>query len=82
MKYWETKDGTEIRIKDMETSHIENCIRMLQRKFKDGKAIVIEQGGSMGADNMDIDFWEEEVDRTKEYKDWIKTFKKELKRRK
>lgn len=31
MKYWKTKTGEKIAIKDMETSHIENCIRMLKR---------------------------------------------------
>lgn len=32
---WQQKDGTEIRVKDMESSHIENCIRMLQRQIKE-----------------------------------------------
>lgn len=29
--YWETKDHKRIKIKDMETSHIENTIKLLKR---------------------------------------------------
>lgn len=30
IKYWTTKDGTKIKIEDMETSHIKNSIKCLQ----------------------------------------------------
>lgn len=33
--YWETKDGKRLNIKDMETSHIKNCIAMLKREMPD-----------------------------------------------
>lgn len=31
MNTWKTKDGTVLNIRDMETSHIINCINMLRR---------------------------------------------------
>lgn len=30
-KVWITKDGTEIKVKNMETSHIQNCISKIER---------------------------------------------------
>lgn len=30
IKYWTTKDGTKLKIEDMETQHIKNSIRCLQ----------------------------------------------------
>ncbi|MCM1260659.1 MAG: hypothetical protein NC222_06880 [Staphylococcus sp.] len=31
--YWTTKHGTKIKISDMETKHIWNCIRMMDRQI-------------------------------------------------
>lgn len=36
-RVWVTKDGQHLKIRDMETSHIKNCIRFLER-YHDAKA--------------------------------------------
>lgn len=36
---WSMKDGTLIKIKDMETRHIKNCINMLNKKQSPNKGI-------------------------------------------
>lgn len=33
-KFWTTREGEVLFIDDMKTSHIENCIRMLERKSR------------------------------------------------
>ena len=33
---WEMKDGTMIKIKNMETSHVKNCINMMSKKHMNG----------------------------------------------
>ena len=43
-KVWETKDGEEIEISKMETSHSENCLKMLDKKIKEGFEIGIDCG--------------------------------------
>ena len=32
-KIWTTRDGRDIEIKDMETSHIQNCIKLVNREI-------------------------------------------------
>ena len=76
MKYWKTKTGEKLLIKDMETSHIENCIKMLERKLSSGD-VYVAVGGGWEAD----EYWGDEIDISEDIKDCIKTFKKELKRR-
>jgi len=34
MGIWHTKDGKELKIKNMETSHIKNCIAFIRRNDK------------------------------------------------
>jgi len=77
-KYWETKEGEELVIKDMETYHIENCIKFLERKIKNGETIRIYGG----MDWFDSVPWYDEEDITDELKNYIRTFKHVLKTRK
>jgi len=78
MLMWGTKEGTEIRIRDMDTSHIWNCILYLKKRIKDGHTTRMI-GGGMGFD--EDDYWYDEEDITKELKSYIKAFKRELKKR-
>ena len=41
---WTTKDGTEIPISQMTTTHIENCIKLLQRTNGHLAVFVCEDG--------------------------------------
>lgn len=34
---WECKDGTTVRISDMDTRHIKNCIAMIERSINNGR---------------------------------------------
>lgn len=79
--YWETKEGEKIEISQMETSHIENCIKLLERNAKRGVEVVLDYG-YCGDDNYmtgDVDILE-----GKEYlkKTQYNLLKKELDRRK
>lgn len=31
--YWTTREGKNVKISEMETSHIQNCMKMILRKF-------------------------------------------------
>jgi len=33
MKYWTTREGTKLKISEMETDHIKNCMKMLERNL-------------------------------------------------
>lgn len=48
MKYHITRDGKKIKIKDLETSHLINIIRYIERKADEGLEMVY--GDIFGAD--------------------------------
>lgn len=47
---WECKDGTIIAIEDMKTSHIKNCIAMIEKSIKTNKPWRIEYLNSLKAE--------------------------------
>lgn len=73
-KTWTTKEGNEIEISGMETSHILNTIKMLERKAADGFEYIISYGVVDGGDDPgDVVFvqGEEALNTFKEYA-WLK----------
>ena len=75
---WKTKDGRELDIKNMETSHIKNCIRMVERNLEravgQGCSFMSGLQGEMAIDCVEhkISCMESEADEI------IGEFKKEL----
>jgi hypothetical protein len=47
---WTTKDGTELEISKMETSHIVNAVAMIERQAAKGAEVVVSYGYD-GEDN-------------------------------
>ena len=81
MKYWITQTGEKLKVKEMTTQHIENCIRMLQKHI----ATKPERGYYMGISDYGEE-WVEMENRQNDEKEemfisWINSFKRELKRR-
>jgi len=70
---WKTRDGNEIKVTDMTSQHIINCINCLET----GKIIFTINMG--WAPDNDYQEYCEDVEREKK---WIKIFKTELARRK
>lgn len=70
---WVQKDGTEIKIKDMQTSHIENCIKLLQRNMPDFPFMLTDTA----QDCAEIEY-EALLEKTNT---WIEVFEDELKAR-
>ena len=69
---WTTQNGDKIKVKDMTTQHIRNCIKCIE----DGRIdFVINMGWAEDNDYQEIDEDTEEKER------WINIFKTELERR-
>ena len=79
--YWTTKKGEELEISNMETSHIENCIKLLERNAENGVNVIIRNSPD-GDDDYGIEeaytvYGEEYLDSTP-----YERLKKELNKRK
>ena len=56
MKFHITKDGKKTKLEDLETSHLENIIKLIERKSVEG--FVRKSGGGSCAEDM---WYEEET---------------------
>lgn len=75
IEYWITKNNKKIKIKDMTTQHIKNCIKAIQEdRIQVGESIQLGYTQDGNGDGIIYDF----IDFSKDY---IKTFNEELKRR-
>jgi hypothetical protein len=50
MKFHKTKDGKKIKLADLELSHLENIIKWIERKAKEG--LTVKMGGGSTAEDM------------------------------
>jgi hypothetical protein len=55
-KSHKTKDGREIKISDLETTHLENIIKMINEKSK--KGLIVRTGGGSCAEDI---WYDEEI---------------------
>jgi hypothetical protein len=76
MKYWTTQKGERIAVKDMTTSHIENCIKYLEKNMP-----LDEDDEYLVADHWTLEGSVVLIPGSKSYQKNIDAFKRELKRR-
>ena len=78
MKYHKTKDGKKIKLADLETNHLENIIKWIEKKAEEG--FTISSGGGSTSEDM---WYDEETYYGKEAKKQLNysDYKDELKRR-
>lgn len=78
MKFHKTKDGKEINLADLEMSHLENILKWIERKAKEG--LTVRMGGGSCADDM---WYHEEIYYGEEAKSQLKfsDYKAEFERR-
>ena len=84
MKYWTMRNGEEILIKDMTTTHLDNTIKLLERTFDEDDGI--EYSGCMGFDDWnfdcDVSYYEKPEDMFPVLKDLRREYKKRIKENK
>lgn len=78
MKYHTTKDGKKIKLCDLELSHLENIIKWIEKKAKEG--LKVRLAGGSGADDF---YYDELTYYGKDAKNLLnlEDYKKELKNR-
>lgn len=72
MKFHKTKDGKKIKLADLETSHLENIIKWIERKAKEG--LTVRMGGGSCAEDMWYDeetLYGKKAKKEMNYKDYI-----------
>ena len=72
MKYHKTKDGKKIKLHDLELSHLENIIKWIERKAKEG--VTVRIGGGFCAEDMWYDedtLYGKKAKEEMNYKDYI-----------
>lgn len=78
MKYHRTKDGKKILLTDLETDHLQNIIKWIERKAKEG--FTVRMGGGTGGEDIWYDeetYYDEKAKRELNFLD----YKAELERR-
>lgn len=86
-RVWRTKDGKRIRIRDMATSHIQNCIKVLQkynkRKVSEILSLPTPNGeeAAFALENAIDDFLETGCELANLAEEYIDSFEAELHRR-
>jgi len=78
MKFHKTKDGKLIKLADLELSHLENILKLIERKAKEG--LTVRMGGGSTAEDVwydDEKYYGEDAKRQLNFYD----YKAELKSR-
>jgi len=78
IKFHETKDGKKIKLSDLQMSHLENILRWIDRKSKEG--FTVRMGGGSTAEDI---WYDEETYYGEEAKNKLNfyEYKSELERR-